>query len=210
MSNYFSHPALSNSKLSQFEQETSGRDAFDSTMAFRTGHLCDAFVTEPKKLDYINYTIDELPHQYTKEEFAWGVRARKAFYADPVCASIAKQSEMQIEFYVEVDFDGIGRLKCKCKYDGWLPLVRWGWDLKTTQANSEAEFDAWMDTFSVDRQIFFYMEVSASNKFCIFAINKRNFRIFKRFVNRGDACWQRGREKCLALVQKYTVIYGGV
>jgi PDDEXK-like domain of unknown function (DUF3799) len=208
MSNYFDHPALSNSRLSQFEQETSGRDAFDSTQAFRTGHLCDAFVTEPKKLDYIQYQIDGLPHQYTKEEFGWGQRARRAFYDDPVCKNIAQQSYMQVEMYETVDFQDIGPVACKCKYDGWLPLVRWGWDLKTTQANSEADFTEWMDTFSVDRQIYFYMEVSASNKFCIFAINKRNFRIFKRFVNRGDATWQRGREKCLALVQKYTVIYG--
>jgi hypothetical protein len=208
VSNYFDHPALSNSRLSQFEQETSGRDAFDSTAAFRAGHLVDGFITTPKALDYINYTIDELPHQYTKEEFGWGQRARKAFYDDPVCKNIAQQSQMQVEMYETVDFEGIGPVACKAKYDGWLPLVRWGWDLKTTQANSEAEFDDWMDTFSVDRQIYFYMEVSASNKFCIFAINKKNFRIFKRFVNRGDACWQRGRDKCLSLLQKYTVIYG--
>jgi hypothetical protein len=208
VSNYFDHPALSNSRLSQFEQETSGRDAFDSTAAFRAGHLVDGFITTPKALDYINYTIDELPHQYTKEEFGWGQRARKSFYDDPVCKNIAQQSQMQVEMYETVDFEGIGPVACKAKYDGWLPPVRWGWDLKTTQANSEQEFDAWMDTFSVDRQIFFYMEVSASNKFCIFAINKRNFRIFKRFVNRGDAVWQRGREKCLALLNKYVVIYG--
>lgn len=208
MSNYFSHPALSNSRLSQFDQETSGRDAFDSTAAFRLGHLCDAFITAPKTLDYINYTIDALPHQYTKEEFEWGQRASRAFYDDPVCKAVAQQSEMQVEMYVEVDFEGIGKLKCKCKYDGFLWPAHWGWDLKTTQANSEAEFDEAMETFSIDRQCFFYMSLSNSNKFCIFAINKRNFRIFKRFINRGDACWARGRDKCLKLLTAYTTIYG--
>lgn len=208
MTHYFSQPGLSNSRLSEFEQALSGKDGYDSTNAFRIGHLVDAHITALNTLDHIKLTIEDLPHTYTQYEWNWAIRARNAFFSDHVCSQIFYQSSLQLEMYAAVSFAGIGEIDCKCKYDGWVHVTRWGWDLKTTQATSASAFEDCVDKFNYDRAAYFYMEVSGSNKFCIFAINKKTLKIYKVFIERGDYLHRRGKDKCLGLLKKYESIYG--
>lgn len=206
---YFDQAGLSNSGLSQFEQGLSTQDAFDSYEAFRLGTLCDAVITEHAKVNYILFTIQDQSYTYTREEFAWALRMRVAFFLDVVCKMLHRQSSFQVEMFVMVDFGGeIGLLYCKCKFDGFIWSAHWGWDLKSTMATTEAQFDHCIDRFNYDRAAYFYMEVSKSDRFCILGVSKKNQKIFKRFIVRGDPVWCRGRDKCHELLKKYVIIYG--
>jgi len=211
MSTYFEHPALSNSKISEFEQQLSGNDAYDSTKAYRIGHLVDAVITEFNKLSLIEGTIEGLPHVYTKDEISWSLKMRKAFFADPVAAAFFKISTLQVEFYRVVYFEIGGQsisFLCKCKYDGFIYDAEFGWDLKSTAATTQAEFEELILRFNYDRAAFFYMHLSSSSRFCIIGVSKKNYKVFRVFITKGDKLWTSGRDKCLNLMQKYYLIHG--
>ena len=61
-----------------------------------------------------------------------------------------------------------------------------------------------MDYFDWDRSRAWYMDIANSNKDFIYAISKKNFKVFKLFINnREEAIYKRGREKYEDLAFKY-------
>lgn len=86
-------------------------------------------------------------------------------------------------------------LDTRCKWDWYLPAFGFGGDLKTTFAASQQEFDEALDFFDWDRSRAWYMDIARSDRDFIYAISKKNCRVFKKFISRGDGTYNRGREK---------------
>jgi len=70
-----------------------------------------------------------------------------------------------------------------------------GGDLKSTFASSQQEFDEAVDFFDWDRSRAWYMDIVGSDRDFIYAISKKNRKVFKKFITRGDETYKRGREK---------------
>jgi len=94
-------------------------------------------------------------------------------------------------------------LDTRCKWDWFLGDFGFGGDLKTTFATSQKEFDEAVDFFDWDRSRAWYMDIAHSDRDFIYGISKKNCRVFKKFIHRGDAIYNRGREKYEELAFQY-------
>ena len=177
--------------------------------AFRFGNLVDAIITEPDRVNYYQLTVDG--EQYTDDEF----RHAKEMYRslrmtarhDPFLAKVLAEAETQ-RFMVnkaqEFEYGGFPfTLDTRCKWDWWLPLYGFGGDLKTCAASTQKEFEDAIDFFDWDRSRAWYMDIAKSNRDFIYAISKKNCKIFKKFIVRGDEIYTRGREKYEELAFQY-------
>lgn len=168
-------------------------------LAFHLGTLVDGLVTEPKNCNHFRMTVGD--EKFTKEEWDWGKKMlnaiRKASKKDPFLAYVLENAETQKEFikpshHFDVwcySFD----LPVRCRYDWWLGTF--GGDLKTTAATTYDQFIHQIDWVDWDRSRAWYMDLSGANQDFIYAISKKNFKVFFKKIMRGDEIYERGREK---------------
>lgn len=200
--NYYNRAEVSNSDLTELKQLLHPRLQFgDKEAAFRFGSLVDAMITEPQRVNYYQRTVDDVI--YTEEEFAHAKEMQRALIHearhDAFIEMVLKSAETQRFMvrkkqpfqYGEFPFT----LDTRCKWDWWLGKFGFGGDLKTTFASSQREFEDAVDFFDWDRSRAWYMDIACSDRDFIYAISKKNCRIFKKFINRDDAIYRRGREK---------------
>lgn len=208
--NYYSRSEVSNSDLTELKNILHPRMQFgDKEAAFRFGTLVDALITEPQKVDYYRLTVDDVV--YSEDEFRHGQELQKALRTeaknDAFLAAVLSNADTQRcmvnkaqQFtYCEFPFS----LDTRCKWDWWLASAKFGGDLKTTSASSQAEFEEAVDFFDWDRSRAWYMDIAGSDKDFIYAISKKNCRIFKKFITRGDEVYTRGRQKYEELAFQY-------
>lgn len=199
---YYDRPEVSNSDLTALKDMLHPRQQFgDREAAFRFGTLVDALVTEPARVDYYRLTVDDMP--YTEEEFRHAGEMQRSLRMearrDPFLAKVLEQADTQRSMtrhgqtftYCEYPFS----LDTRCKWDWFMSPFGFGGDLKTTFARSQAEFDEAVDFFDWDRSRAWYMDIARSDRDFIYAISKKNGKVFKKFINRGDETYTRGREK---------------
>lgn len=207
---YYNRTEVSNSDLTELKNILHPRMQFgDKEAAFRFGSLVDAIITEPARVDYYRLTVDDV--QYTDDEFQHAQEMQKALRHearhDGFLAKVLELAETQRYMvnreqqfsYCDFPF----RLDTRCKWDWWLQAFRFGGDLKTTFAESQKQFDEAVDFFDWDRSRAWYMDIAGSNRDFIYAISKKNCKIFKKFINRDDAIYNRGREKYEELAFQY-------
>ena len=207
---YYQRDEVSNSDLTALKELLHPRPVFgDREKAFRFGSIVDAIITEPNRVDFLNMTIDGDP--VDEEEFLYAREMQRALRAesrrDPFLAKVLAIADTQ-RFMVNhgQQFCNGGfefTLDTRCKWDWWIEAWNAGGDLKTTSAATDAEFENAVDFFDWDRSRAWYMDVAGSDKDFIYAISKKNFRIFKKFITRGDKVYLRGREKYEDLAFKY-------
>lgn len=202
MDTYYDRPEVSNSDLTALRDILHPRrQAGDREAAFRFGTLVDALVTEPARVDYCRYAVDDVP--YTDDEFRHAREMQRSLRMearrDPFLAKVLEVADTQrsmVNHGQEFAYCGWPfHLDTRCKWDWWLAGYGFGGDLKTTFARSQAEFDEAVDFFDWDRSRAWYMDIARSDRDFIYAISKRNCRVFKLFINRGDGTYDRGREK---------------
>ncbi len=199
---YYLRHEVSNSDLTALRDILHPRRRFgDREAAFRFGTLVDALVTEPQRVDYYELTVDG--ERYTDDEFRHAREMQRALRLearrDPFLEKVLREAETQRcmarrgqEFtYCDWPF----RLDTRCKWDWYLSPFGFGGDLKTTFAATQAEFDEAIDFFDWDRSRAWYMDIAHSERDFIYAISKKNCRVFKKFIQRGDDTYRRGREK---------------
>ena len=175
---YYNRPEVSNSDLTELKNLLHPRMQFgDKEAAFRFGTLVDAIITEPARVNYYQFTVDDV--QYTEEEFCH-----------------ARQQAFE---YGGFPF----HLDTRCKWDWFLSDFNFGGDLKTTFASSQKQFEEAVDFFDWDRSRAWYMDIAHSNRDFIYAISKKNGCVFKKFINRYDEIYRRGREKYEELAFHY-------
>lgn len=199
---YFSRPEVSNSDLTELKNLLHPRPQFgDREAAFRFGTLVDAIVTEPHRVNPYRLTVDD--ELYTEDEFLKAREMHAALRAeartDRFLEAVLRTAETQrVTTRKNQEFQYAGfpfYLDTRCKWDWWLTPAHFGGDLKTTAATSQAEFDDALDFFDWDRSRAWYMDIARSDRDFIYAISKKNFRIFKCHIERGDLLYLRGREK---------------
>lgn len=207
---YYSRTEVSNSDLTELKNILHPRLQFgDREAAFRFGSLVDAIITEPARVNYYRFTVDGEP--YTEDEFRHAMEMHRALRMearrDPFLARVLAEASTQ-RFMVRpaqpFSYGGFDfTLPTRCKWDWWLEPYRFGGDLKTTFAATQAEFDEAVDFFDWDRSRAWYMDIAGSSRDFIYAISKKNCRIFKKFISRDDPVYTRGREKYEELAFQY-------
>ena len=209
---YYTRSEVSNSDLTTLKNLLHPRPMFgDREAIFRFGSLVDALITEPSRVNHYARTISGDPVPYTEDEFRHASEMRAALYAearkDPFLDKVLKTSNTQTAManpaqqflYGEFPFT----LPTRCKWDWWLSYCDFGGDLKTTFAASQQEFDEAIDFFDWDRSRAWYMDIAGSSRDFIYAISKKNNRVFRHFIRRGDATYERGRAKYEELAFHY-------
>lgn len=207
---YYSRSEVSNSDLTELKNLLHPRMQFgDKEAAFRFGNLVDAVVTEPARVNFIRFTVDDVA--YTEEEFnkaremhrALRLHARHDPFLEFLLANAATQ-------YVSVNpsqrfsYGGFPfTLATRCKWDWFLHGPHFGGDLKTTFAESQAQFDEAVDFFDWDRSRAWYMDVEGTDRDFIYAVSKKNFKVFKKTIYRDGPVYRRGREKYEELAFHY-------
>lgn len=207
---YYQRSEVSNSDLTELKNLLHPHMQYgDREAAFRFGSIVDAIITEPSRVDFLHMTIDG--EQCSEEEFLHAREMQRALRAearrDPFLAKVLEHADTQ-RFMVnkQQEFCNGGftfHLDTRCKWDWWLPMANFGGDLKTTFASTQAEFDNAVDFFDWDRSRAWYMDIAHSDRDFIYAISKKNCNIFKKFINRGDDIYNRGREKYEELAFQY-------
>lgn len=207
---YYQRTEVSNSDLTALKELLHPRPAFgDREAAFRFGSIVDAIITEPARVDFLHMTVDGEP--VLEEEFLHAREMQRALRAearrDPFLARVLATADTQRYMVRQGQvFENGGfrfTLDTRCKWDWWLEAPHFGGDLKTTAAATQAEFVQCVDFFDWDRSRAWYMDIAGSDRDFIYAISKKNCRIFKLFINRGDSVYARGREKYEDLAFKY-------
>ena len=208
---YYSRSEVSNSDLTELKNYLYPRVQYgDKEKAFKFGTLVDALITENDRVRYDKLMVDD--YLYTTEEFELGLEMRKALRKeaekDQFLAVVLAQSDTQ-KFMVnkqqEFYYGNFAyHLETRCKWDWWLSAYNFGGDLKTTFAESQAQFDEAIDFFDWDRSRAWYMDIAGSNRDFIYAISKKNCKIFKYFItDRNHPTYIKGKEKYEDLAFKW-------
>lgn len=210
---YYLRKEVSNSDLTELKNFLYPRAQYgDKEKAFKFGTLIDAMITENDRVDYFKRTVDEV--QYTHEDFELAEAMKKALRMearkDPFLAQVLEKSDTQ-KFMVnknqQFEYGNFKyTLDTRCKWDWWLPSFGFGGDLKSTFAESQKQFNEAIDFFDWDRSRAWYMDIAGSNQDFIYAISKKNCKIFKAFIRRGDDTYNRGREKYNELSFKWWML----
>lgn len=200
---YFSRSEVSNSDLTELKNFLYPRMQFgDKEKAFKFGTLVDALITENDRVRYDKRTVDGV--LYSKEDFELGIKMRRSLRKeaerDPFLAMVLEKSDTQRFMVNKAQEFHYGNftyhLDTRCKWDWWLPELGFGGDLKTTFAESQKQFDAAIDFFDWDRSRAWYMDIAGSKQDFIYAISKKNCKIFKHFItSREHPSYVRGKEK---------------
>lgn len=207
---YYNRSEVSNSDLTELKNLLHPRMQFgDKEAAFRFGSLVDAIITEPMRVNYYRLTVDDV--QYTEDEFYHAKQMQLSLLAeakrDLFLSRVLESAETQ-RFMVNkaqpFDYGGFPfTLDTRCKWDWWIPSAHFGGDLKTTFASTQKEFEEAVDFFDWDRSRAWYMDVAHSDRDFIYAISKKNGCVFKKFIERGDENYCRGRDKYEELAFNY-------
>lgn len=207
--NYYNRNEISNSDLTELKNLLYPRLQFgDKEKIFAFGSLVDAIITEPARVNYFQLKVDDV--QYTEDDFALAREMHKSLLMearkDQFLAYVLENSDTQKFMVKEREFDYCDfkfTLPTRCKWDWFLSAAGFGGDLKTTFARSQQEFDEAVDFFDWDRSRAWYMDIAGSDKDFIYAISKKNCKIFKKFIKRGDQVYRRGFDKYNELAFKY-------
>lgn len=206
---YYNRTEVSNSDLTELKNMLYPRLQYgDKEKIFAFGSLVDALVTEPARVNRFQLTVDDV--KYTEDDFRLAMEMQKSLVResrrDEFLAYVLNNSDTQKFMVREREFEYCGlsyMLPTRCKWDWWLPKVGFGGDLKTTFAVSQSQFDEAVDFFDWDRSRAWYMDIARSERDFIYAVSKKNCKVFKKFIERGDRIYSRGREKYDELAFKY-------
>lgn len=210
MDAYYDRKEVSNSDLTELKNLLHPHIQYgDREKAFRFGTLVDAIITEPARVNYYRRTVDDVT--YTDEEFGLAREMNKSLRMearrDPLLKTVLEQADTQRFMVRRSQSFTYGSfpfaLDTRCKWDWWMPFAAFGGDLKTTFAASQREFEEAIDFFDWDRSRAWYMDIAHSDRDFIYAISKKNCRVFKHFINRDDPTYRRGREKYEELAFQY-------
>lgn len=207
MDPYYLRPEVSNSDLSKLKLELFPREMPDPTEAYRFGNLIDAMITEPERVNYFKRTCYDMV--FSEVDFKKAEQMKAAFWRDDLCQQLMQGVESQkvmvekrLLHYRGVDFE----LGVRCKWDGWRNDLGYGFDIKSTSATTQAQFEAAVKHFDYPRQRAWYMDIANSNYDILIGISKVNYKIFKVFIRRGDSLYREGYEDYINLAFRYWLL----
>ncbi len=211
---YYLRTEVSNSDLTELKNYLYPRTQYgDKEKAFKFGSLVDALITENERVHYSKRMVDDVT--YSREDFELGLAMREALRKearkDEFLRAVLSNSDTQkfmvnkSQRFLYGNFEYT--LDTRCKWDWWLPSFGFGGDLKTTFAESQNQFNEAIDFFDWDRSRAWYMDIAGSQQDFIYAISKKNLKIFKAFIRRDDDTYKRGKEKYDELAFKWWMLF---
>ena len=211
---YYLRTEVSNSDLTELKNYLYPRTQYgDKEKAFKFGTLVDALITENERVHYSKRMVDDVT--YSREDFELGLAMREALRKearkDEFLKAVLSNSDTQkfmvnkSQRFLYGNFEYT--LDTRCKWDWWLPSFGFGGDLKTTFAESQNQFNEAIDFFDWDRSRAWYMDIAGSQQDFIYAISKKNLKIFKAFIRRDDNTYKRGKEKYDELAFKWWLLF---
>src|ERR1017187_1925865 len=93
---YFLRKEVSNSTLSEVDKLLRGDFSPAPLAAYAFGTLIDAIVTEPEKVNYLNYSVEGCDWNFTSNDFDTARRMQIAFMSNTLALSLYNQSEFQV------------------------------------------------------------------------------------------------------------------
>jgi len=204
--NYFDLPEVSSSDLGALKRTFYGLpdNRAELIKVFNFGSLVDAMLTER----YLLYpvvmglrTLDGQMVYFTLEDWKLAERLAATLAEDPVIRRLLPMAVGQYIFRRTLDFIYEGevyQIRGKCKFDLYARGIKTGLDFKTTAATTRAQFIESIDFLDYDKQAAYYMDLGRVDQYWIAGISKKNGKIFKVAIERGDATHKAG-------VAKYTV-----
>lgn len=211
---YYSRGEVSNSDLSALAKYWMPGDlVYDIEIAYRFGTLVDAMITEQDKINY--YKLTCAGEVYSRKEFDLAEGMAKSFWNDPLCALLAKNSEMQkvsTEPKFRIEYNGyVFYVSARCKWDLYAKhTLGITGDIKSTTATTEKQFIAACAHFQYFRQRAWYMDIENVEKDMLIGISKVNKKVFKVPIVRGGEFYQIGKEQYQELAFKHWYLFGNI
>ena len=184
---YYQRSEVSNSDLTELKNLLYPRTQYgDKEKAFKFGSLIDAMITEPERVRYDKRMVDDILYSGEDWELAEAMKKSLRMEArhDPFLAQVLAKAETQ-RF-----------------------MVNKRQDLKSTFASTQKQFDEAIDFFDWDRSRAWYMDIAGSRQDFIYGISKKNQKVFKAFIKRGDTIYQKGKEKYEELAFRWWMLFG--
>lgn len=209
---YYGRPEVSNSDLSELKKYWQSKEqTYDVEAAYRFGTLIDCMITEPFKIDYYKLTCAGI--LYNKEEFALAEEMKKAFYRDDFCRILADNSEYQkvsINPAFKIEYEGHAfSLPVRCKWDLFaMPKLKLSGDIKSTTAETQKQFEEAAHYFDYFRQRAWYMDIEGVDNDMLIGISKKNCKVFKIPIKRGDAKYKEGKAHYQEIAFKWWYLFG--
>lgn len=210
MDPYYGRPEVSNSDLSWLKKYWQPENiVYDLEKAYRFGTLIDCMITEPEKVNYFNHTCAD--YVYTEEEFGRAEDMKRAFYKDPLCASMARQASCQkvsVRPSFKIDMQGFFfTLPVRCKWDLFIEEYDLSGDIKSTTATTQKQFEEVVRHFDYDRQRAWYMDIEDRGNDILIGISKVNNKIFKVPIKRGGELYLSGKAKYTDLAFRWWYLF---
>ena len=206
MINYFDIPALSNSEMGYLRKEIYGIDDIGNLdYHFAFGTLVDAMLTETSR------EVEQARQAYSfdqKDLKNADIMVRNC-KLDPLIKLMLPVAVGQYVYVRTLTIAGPDfefKVKCKCKYDLLIKKYSTGLDFKTLSVSDYKSFIASIKHFDYDRQAAFYMDIAGINRFWIVAISKKNSKVFKLAIERGDENYLSGLAKYRFWAHKYSIL----
>lgn len=214
---YFGRPEVSNSDLSALQELLHPKPQFgNKEYAFAFGTLLDNLITEADKVDLFNLTVKYQTYRYSQEDFDLARAMKRAYLKDPFCQMINEAADFQAistRYNWLMNYNGFDftlSAGTRCKWDIYVPQWKMGGDIKSTAAETQSQFHAACEHFGYFRSRAFYMDIAGTNKDMLMGISKKNCKVFKIAINRGDALYERGKAEYLELAFKYWMLFDGL
>lgn len=206
---YYQRPEVSNSDLGWLKNQLFPRNLPDPTEAYRFGNAFDAILTEPSRVNYFKRTVDE--DQFDRETFDTILKMKDAFWSDEFCQTMMKGAnpqkvmvDMKVMNYSGAAFE----LGVRCKWDIWRDDLGYGGDIKSTTATTQSQFEQAAKHFSYPRQRAWYMDIAGSDRDFLIGVSKKNFKVFKIAITRGDSFYQEGYDEYISLAYRHYLLFG--
>ncbi len=212
--NYRIFPAVSNSDLGWLDNYMNPKadDVIDKEKAYKFGTLIDAIITEPHRVNYYKLLVDKV--KYESEDFELAKVMKKVWDKDAFCQSMQKQCSFQHISYqpaFSIEHEGVNfALPAKCKWDLFCRTYDMGGDIKSTAAETQKQFEEACHHFGYYRSRAWYMDLENRNNDILIGISKKNFKIFKIPIKRGDKLYNLGKQQYEELAFKYWCYFGNI
>ena len=171
-------------------------------------------ITEPERVRYDKHMVDDVLYSGEDWELAEAMKKSLRMEArhDPFLAQVLAKAETQRFMVNKNQCFQYGNFKYTPRYPVQMGLVAsdlriWG-DLKSTLPAHKNNSMKLLIFFDWDRSRAWYMDIAGSRQDFIYGISKKNQKVFKAFIKRGDTIYQKGKEKYEELAFRWWMLFG--
>jgi len=210
---YRQFPAVANSDLSWMQKYWEPENVIiDKEKAYKFGNLIDAIITEPHRVNYFKYRVDDV--QYLKEDFDLAAAMKKAYFKDRFCMMMNTHCSFQHISYqpaFAIQHEGFEfTLPAKCKWDLFCKSFDLSGDIKSTAATTQKQFEEACHYFDYYRSRAWYMDIEGRNNDVLIGISKKNCQVFKIQIKRGDKYHKLGRQQYQELAFRWWYLFSDI